>query len=449
MASAPPTYEELIERHALRLVGQRLRGVANGPACPELQRHFEPIHHLRVPTPSLPMVTSAMPATREGVEQRWARIVDLQQQKKCLGLRGVPKAGKIHPVPTEDALRDTISRTFDMLQRVYICAGSTMIFVCEDALASEWGGCRAEAPARLDRPARPRFASHSPACNLVAHPLHKLSAPLQQRVLKQWHMASIAYDRSNTQPVTTVRALVECLISIHLLSPASVPANLLIVLGRSLNQKSEVEFQESCRALGISTECMLTRDLLCDASSSYLNPVTPKLMDEEDLEASLQLLGLSSRTLLPAIAVNDPLARELGARVGQVIQYLLPHATAGFTPEMRVVVRAKEFKGARQRGAMTSAEEEGWGDGGGPNGEEEEEGDEGSGLAAASGAGGDGGEEGDDEDALVADEEEDEDAAEGEEDEEEEEEEEPLDHPDDTDSDQDDDDTSSIDSDDP
>lgn len=93
---------------------------------------------------------------------------------------------------------------------------------------------------------------------------------------------------------------------------------------------------ESTKNQGIMIECFLESDLLVNITHHELVP-THVLLSKEERARLLERYRLKA-TQLPRIQVNDPVAKYLGLRQGQVVKIIRKSETAGRYASYRLCV---------------------------------------------------------------------------------------------------------------
>ena len=110
-----------------------------------------------------------------------------------------------------------------------------------------------------------------------------------------------------------------------------------IVIAKSINDRvlNQINMQYH------KTEVFTEDELMIDLSSSVYFPKHEKVIDaesEDDLNRFIEMYNLSSRKKLPMMLRNDPGARYLNLKRGDIVRVLRPSETAGIVPFYRVIV---------------------------------------------------------------------------------------------------------------
>jgi DNA-directed RNA polymerase subunit H (RpoH/RPB5) len=339
-----------------QLLLQRARQRAQGP----------PFSITPVPTDTTDIACRPPPivTTTEGAEQRWRDLHHFRAtKKKCLGLAGAPSPSS-QPSDLPD-IAELLQASWSQLQDVFTMDDDprhTLVLICDDrAIASQTTPVQPPSPATRERFS---FADQpSPACHFHNQPWSLLSQHAREKLILRTRLACSAFDQHNNQPVHTIRALVDAFALWYVADPASTPSHVLLILGRPMNRKTSAELQTSLRHFGIAdVDCMTSNEVRVNPLASTLNPIMPRVMEEDELTSVLASLGLTDKLCLMHLAVNDPFARYLGLRVGQVVQYDLPSSASGLMRELRVVVGRKSFKplhkGSRRVSTMTGDDDD-------------------------------------------------------------------------------------------
>ncbi|ADB58036.1 DNA-directed RNA polymerase subunit H [Archaeoglobus profundus] len=82
-----------------------------------------------------------------------------------------------------------------------------------------------------------------------------------------------------------------------------------------------------------------------------------ELLSEEEKEEVLKLLGIKPEQL-PKIRVDDPIAKEIGAKVGDIVRIIRESPTAGVSITYRYVVPPVVVKVEEERVEEEEEEEE-------------------------------------------------------------------------------------------